>query len=89
LLVDGSLHTAFDKYEFLAVTVSLEYGRYMLDFLRADLARRQSVMDETGHMEQRAFQASRIHPLLLFNVPDVNSAFRYRYASVAAGSSAP
>jgi hypothetical protein len=43
--------------------------------------------DETGRLEQITFQASWIQPLLLFNVPDVNSAFRY--VSVSAGSAAP
>jgi hypothetical protein len=66
---------------------SLFLGKTILDFLKEDLARRQSVKDETGRLEQRTFQASRIQPLLLFNVPDVNSAFRY--ASVSAGGAAP
>jgi hypothetical protein len=46
--VDTTLHAALDKYDIFAITVSLNYGKKILDFLEEDLANRQSVMDETG-----------------------------------------
>ena len=57
-----------DKYDIFAITVSLDYGTYILDFLTDDLANRQSAMNETGRSPPRNFQASRIPPLLAMSL---------------------
>lgn len=69
--VDATLHVAKDKYDIFAITVSLNYGENVLDFLEEDLANRQSVMDETGRFLPRNFQASRISPLLFTSLMSV------------------
>jgi hypothetical protein len=85
--VDATLHKALDKYEIFAITVSLNYGETILPVLKNDLAYRQSVMDKTGRLLPRNFQASRIPSLSSKDVLHVGSVFfRIR---ISAGGSAP
>lgn len=58
--MDATLHTAFDKYDLFAITVSLDYGENIRNILVEDLANRQLIMDQTGRLAQRQFQVSRI-----------------------------
>jgi hypothetical protein len=47
--VDRSLHYAMDSYEFLAITVSLTTGKWLIQFLEDNLCDRQEQMD-TAHV---------------------------------------
>jgi hypothetical protein len=56
--VDSSLHVALDKYEFIALTVSLETGKKLLKFLEDDFVKRQRMMDLYGELQSRVFDVS-------------------------------
>jgi hypothetical protein len=71
--VDSTLHTGFEELGLFGITVSFEYGKEIMDFLVTDLARRQTVMGQTGSLQSRQFRASRIQPLLLMNVSSCQS----------------
>jgi len=65
--VDASLHIAFEEFELFALTLTLESGKEVMDFLEADLAFRQKIMNETGALIARQFQAS-FEPSRLMNI---------------------
>jgi hypothetical protein len=71
--VDATLHTAMDKYEIFAITVSLNTGKKILRFLNYDLELRQSAIDKTGSLIPRIFHVSRIPSLPSTNVLHVRS----------------
>lgn len=73
--MDATLHKAFDFYDLLAITISLDYGKDIIAFLEADLSYRQEVMNATGQLQPRNFQVSQILLLLLINVPNVSLVF--------------
>jgi hypothetical protein len=58
LTVDSSLHLSLDTYEFFAVTVSLETGKRLYEFLEKDLRTRQRLMDQTDTDHPRRFDVS-------------------------------
>jgi hypothetical protein len=60
-----------DNYDIFAITVSSNFGKIILDFLTEDLANQQSVMNETGHLLPRNFQASWIPPSLFASLMSV------------------
>jgi hypothetical protein len=56
--VDSSLYVALDKYEFIALTVSLETGKKLIKFLEEDFVKRQRMMDEYHDLQPRVFDVS-------------------------------
>ena len=52
--MDASLHIAFDEFELFALTLTLESGKAVMEFLKGDLVFRQRIMDETGTLPVRS-----------------------------------